>query len=483
MITLEFFFKFQIIDVSKINKKWIWPFELLEKIGEGGMGVVYRARYVKNDKQVAVKILPEEVTDEIVLGRFDRELEILRKLRHPNIVHSFGGTTEGSHRFYAMEIVEGGSFDKLLEHRGALPWELAVKYFQQITAALQYAHSHDVTHRDVKPGNFLISSNGQLKLSDFGLATFAAAQNLTAAGKTMGTFRYMSPEQIRGKNIGARADLYSLGCVMYEVLTGEPPFDGTSAAEILDQHLNKKAPRVSLTVFDCPAELDLLISSLLEKSPEKRPASAEQIQQRLETVSPVKMVSVNQTEATRDVQTTPAMETRKERLTDFTIWKTPNWVIATLIAVPLLLIGWSLQLQQKSYAADVALESWKVAWNSPDEKIQREAAIALGKIGRVRSEVLDVLTKDLNSTDPAQLEMVLVGLEAAGGYAVEHKKDVYDLLQNSPEPEVRYQAKQTIDAFEENVSSRSTIMQFMLLTLLGVALFAVYIIAGKKFAN
>ena len=113
--------------------------------------------------KLRVKILPEEVTDEIVLGRFDRELEILRKLRHPNIVHSFGGTTEGSHRFYAMEIVEGGSFDNLLKQRGALPWELAVKYFQQMTAALAYAHSHDVTHRDVKPGNFLISSNGQVE--------------------------------------------------------------------------------------------------------------------------------------------------------------------------------------------------------------------------------------------------------------------------------------------------------------------------------
>jgi eukaryotic-like serine/threonine-protein kinase len=441
---------------------------------------VYRARYVKNDKQVAVKILPEEVTDEIVLGRFDRELEILRKLRHPNIVHSFGGTTEGSHRFYAMEIVEGGSFDKLLERRGALPWELATKYFQQMTAALQYAHSHDVTHRDVKPGNFLISTNGQLKLSDFGLATFAAAQNLTAAGKTMGTFRYMSPEQIRGKNVGPRADLYSLGCVMYEVLVGKPPFDGTSAADILDQHLNKTAPRVSLTVFDCPADLDLLIASLLEKNPDKRPASAEEIQQRLETVSPVKMVSVDQTEATRNVRTTPAMETRKERQTDLTIWKLPTWLIATLIAVPLVLMGWSLQLQQKSYAADVALDSWKVAWDSSDENLQREAATALGKIGRVRSEALEVLTKDLSSTDSSQLEMVLIGLEAAGGYAVEHKNEVYDLLQNSPEPEVRCQAKQTIDAFEENVSSRSTIVQFTLLALLGVALFAVYVLAGKK---
>jgi len=447
------------------------------------MGVVYRARYVKNDRQVAVKILPEEVTDEIVLGRFDRELEILRKLRHPNIVHSFGGTTEGSHRFYAMEIVEGGSFDNLLKQRGALPWELAVKYFQQMTAALAYAHSHDVTHRDVKPGNFLISSNGQLKLSDFGLATFAAAQNLTAAGKTMGTFRYMSPEQIRGKNIGAKADLYSLGCVMYEVLTGKPPFDGTSAAEILDQHLNKSAPRVSLTAFDCPSDLDTLVSSLLEKNPEKRPASATEIQQRLDRISPVKMVTLEQTEAARDVQTTPALDIPRESMSNLTFWSLPKWLVVSMIAIPLVLAGWGLHLREKSYAADIALQTWKVAWKSPDEKIRREAASALGKIGRVQPQVLDDLAKQLNSSDPLELEIVLIGLEAGGGYAAEYKSQVYDLLQNSPEPQIRYQAKETIDAFEEDVASTSKFLQFTLLSLLGIALYAVYIVAGKKFAR
>jgi len=447
------------------------------------MGVVYRARYVKNDRQVAVKILPEEVNDKVVLGRFDRELGILRKLRHPNIVHSFGGTTEGSHRFYAMEIVDGGSFDKLLEKRGPLPWELAIKYFQQMTAALEYAHSHGVTHRDIKPGNFLISSTGQLKLSDFGLATFTAAQNLTAAGKTMGTFRYMSPEQIRGKEIGAKSDLYSLGCVMYEVLTGKPPFDGNSPAEILDQHLHKPAPRVSSTIFDCPSDLDHLVSSLLEKDPAHRPADAEEVQLRLENISPVKMVSVETPRSSRDDQTTPALDVVKSKSTSLTFWTLPRWFVALIIALPLVFVAWSLHLSQKSYAAEAAVDSWRTAWNSSSLELQKEAAVALGTIGRVQPELIEDLAAELDAPEPQRVEMALIGLESAGGYAGKYHAEVFDLMKNSPEPQVRYQASQTIEAFEQDdVESRSNFSTILLLSLIGLALFAVYEVCRRKLA-
>lgn len=447
------------------------------------MGVVYRARYVKNDRQVAVKLLPEEVTDEIVLGRFDRELEILRKLRHPNIVHSFGGTTEGEHRFYAMEIVTGGSFDKLLEKRGPLPWELAVKYFQQMTSALEYAHSHGVTHRDIKPGNFLISSNGQLKLSDFGLATFASAQNLTAAGKTMGTFRYMSPEQIRGKNIGAKADLYSLGCVMYEVLTGRPPFDGNSPAEILDQHLHKSPPRVSSISFDCPADLDELVSALLQKDPANRPANAEVVQQQLETVSPVKMVSVAHANADRDVQTTPAVDVPPPIRSEVSLWTLPTWLVVSMIAIPLLLMAWTLHLQDKSVAAQVSIQTWVSAWNSPNAVMRKEAAKALGKMSRFDNETLAILAEGLDSADPQVQEAALIGLQAAGGNAAKYKSQVHDLLQNSPEPQVRYQAQETEKALQGEAINQSGFMRLVILAFLGIALYAVYVILGKKFAT
>ncbi|MBD3674169.1 MAG: protein kinase [Planctomycetaceae bacterium] len=447
------------------------------------MGVVYRARYVKNDRQVAVKLLPEEVTDEIVLGRFDRELEILRKLRHPNIVHSFGGTTEGEHRFYAMEIVGGGSFDQLLKKRAPLPWELAVKYFQQMTSALAYAHSHEVTHRDIKPGNFLIATNGQLKLSDFGLATFASAQNLTAAGKTMGTFRYMSPEQIRGKNIGAKADLYSLGCVMFETLTGKPPFDGNSPAEILDQHLHKVPPRVSSIAFDCPSDLDELVSSLLQKDPGKRPANAEAVQQKLENISPVKMVNVTQASSAGDEPTIAAIDTPSVKKFELSLWTAPSWVVALVIAIPLILLAWTLHVHDRSVAAQMALQTWETAWKESNSAFRKEAAQALGKIGRYDHDTLEMLAEGLESSDPQVQEAALLGLQAAGGNAEEYQSQVHDLRQNSAEPYVRYQAEATEEALKGDAISQSGFLRSIILAFLGIALYLVYWVLGKKYAE
>src|SRR5262249_24462929 len=154
----------------------IWPFELLVQIGEGGMGVVYRARYVVNNREVAVKMLPADVTDKVVLQRFERELEVLKSLKHPNIVRCFGGLCEDKGRFYAMELVGGGTLESELERKGQLSWESVVEYGLQMCAALDWAHQQGVVHRDVKPSNFLLTPEGQLKLGDFGLATMAAAR-------------------------------------------------------------------------------------------------------------------------------------------------------------------------------------------------------------------------------------------------------------------------------------------------------------------
>ena len=140
--------------VTQDQQRWIWPFELQDKIGEGGMGVVYRARYVVNDRQVAVKLLPSDVTDEVILARFERELEILKTMRHPNIVRCFGGICENQLRFYAMELVDAGTLEELIETQGRLPPMQVVEFGRQMCAALAYAHERGVIHRDIKPGNF-----------------------------------------------------------------------------------------------------------------------------------------------------------------------------------------------------------------------------------------------------------------------------------------------------------------------------------------
>jgi serine/threonine-protein kinase len=262
------------------------PFELEQKIGAGGMGFVYRAKYVKTGQIVALKILPSGMAgNDKAAARFDRELSILKQLRHPNIIRCFGGGVKDNQRFYAMELVEGGSLAKLIKQRGKLSWEETVEYGIQICGALQHAHDNGIIHRDLKPANLLLTKKGELKLADFGIALDLDATALTAAGKTVGTFTYMAPEQICGKPpVSHKSDLYALGCVMFKMLTGQPPFDSESAAELLHQHLYKAAPRVSTLALDCPVWLDTLIAQLLDKNPFNRPRDAAGVARALEEV-------------------------------------------------------------------------------------------------------------------------------------------------------------------------------------------------------
>ncbi len=267
------------------SSRWIWPFELLQRIGEGGMGVVYRARYVIKNHEVALKMMPEDVTDETTLARFEREMEVLKGLKHPNIVRTFGGISEDKQRFYAMELLPGGSLEEILRCRGRLSWETVIDYGLQMCSALAYLHSQGVVHRDVKPSNFLIASDGRLKLSDFGLASVLAARRITAAGRTAGTFLYMAPEQIRGETITPRTDLYALGCVLFELLTGQPPYVGETPAATLHMHCKSPIPRVAERALDCPPSLERIVARLLEKAPQNRYQSASAVAKDLKEVS------------------------------------------------------------------------------------------------------------------------------------------------------------------------------------------------------
>ncbi|MBC7819639.1 MAG: serine/threonine protein kinase [Planctomycetaceae bacterium] len=281
---------------------------LLEKqVGRGGMGVVYRARCLKDGRVVAVKLLPNDIESNY-RKRFAREMEVLRSLRHPHIVRYYDGQCDNKHCYYAMEFVEHGTLAALLQRRGQLNWDEAVDYALQVCSALEYMHERGIVHRDLKPGNLLIGSDGQLKLSDFGVAWVVDGQHLTREGRTVGSFAYMSPEQISGSDkLSASSDLYALGCLLFEMIAGQRVFGEKIGPPVLLDHLRTKPPNVRQFAMNCPIQLANLIAQLLEKTPASRPKDAGAVMKVLnETRTTPEFVHLPETEvvSTPDVRPT-----------------------------------------------------------------------------------------------------------------------------------------------------------------------------------
>lgn len=271
---------------TETGKRRIGPFQLESKLGVGGMGIVYRATYLKTGQQVALKVLaPDLSVDPKIAKRFEREMDILRKLKHPHIIQYYGGSTSGAQRYYAMELLSGGALDTLLKKKGHFNWDETIDYGLQIAQALEHAHNAGVIHRDLKPSNLLLTKDGKLKLSDFGIARDTQATQLTAAGKTVGTMAYMAPEQITGRQpVSRKTDLYALGCVLFEMLTGRPPFQSETQPELLFKHIEEPPPSVREFNIDVPIWLDRLIDELLAKDPQDRPFDALAVQVKLQEV-------------------------------------------------------------------------------------------------------------------------------------------------------------------------------------------------------
>ncbi len=255
-------------------------FEIGDVIGMGTVGTVYHAKDCVTNQDVALKVLlPIVSRDSDVAARFSREMQILERLHHPNIVQYYGDGKSQGQLFFVMEHIDGGSLKDIIEQTGRLTWQAAVECGWQICSALQYAHNHGIVHRDLKPSNLLITRQGALKLVDWGIALDTGAVDITATGMTVGSHLYMAPEQIRGeRSTTGQTDLYSLGCVLYELLTGSVPFVADNFAKIFDQHLNGVPVPISERVDDCPAELEAVVMQLLEKDPYQRPLNARTVQ-------------------------------------------------------------------------------------------------------------------------------------------------------------------------------------------------------------
>jgi predicted Ser/Thr protein kinase len=251
-------------------------FRIDSVLGSGAMGIVYRGTNEKNGRAAAVKVVSGELTaGKKVVERFEREAEILQQFRHPNIVRFLAvGRFKGT-SYIAMEFVEGVTLEKVLGDRGPLPWREVVELGIQICDALHYAHEHGVVHRDLKPSNLMVTPDGKIKLTDFGIAKDLDATALTATGRTLGTAAYMSPEQIRGTPaVSHKTDLYTLGVVLYQMLAGKPPFEGSTPVVLMHCHLNEPPPRPSAKVEEIPKALDELVVTLMAKAPPDRPWDA-----------------------------------------------------------------------------------------------------------------------------------------------------------------------------------------------------------------
>jgi serine/threonine protein kinase len=246
------------------------------ELGAGAMGTVYRGRHRETGAKVAIKIVaPGLSSNDAATSRFKREISILKQLDHPNIVRLINSGKYRGTPFYIMEYVSGESLDHVIERRNRITWEELIPLGQQLCAGLQYAHDKGIIHRDLKPSNLMVLKDGTVKLTDFGIAKDTDVTALTAANATVGTASYMSPEQCRGvKDLTHKSDLYSMGVMFFELLTGRKPFQAESIMDMFTQHLTGTFERPSRLVLDIPIWLDTLICQLLEKDPEKRPFSA-----------------------------------------------------------------------------------------------------------------------------------------------------------------------------------------------------------------
>jgi serine/threonine protein kinase len=261
-------------------------FELGHLIGEGGVGRVYRGLDTETDKPVAIKVLRGDVIAEApeLIVRFEREGQVLRQLNHPNIISVLATLKEGGRHYIVMEYIGGGSLADLLGSQPQLPVERVLAIALEVADALTRAHHLHIIHRDIKPGNILLAEDGTPRLTDFGLAHVGNYPPVTAVGSVIGTFQYLSPEACSRQPLDERADIWSFGVVMYEMLAGRRPFDGAYPTEIMRAILHQSVPPLTHSRRDIPPALGDLIRRMMARNTMARIASMRQVGAELEEI-------------------------------------------------------------------------------------------------------------------------------------------------------------------------------------------------------
>jgi serine/threonine protein kinase len=252
-------------------------YSIVEEIGRGGMAIVYKALQTNLDRVVALKVLPQNLLhDREIVTRFHHEARSIARINHRHVVAVYDEGVEGQIHYIAMEYLEGSDLHALVRQKGHLAIEEAVATITSVAEALDHAHAQGVIHRDVKSANIIVTKEGRAVLTDFGIARATSGLQLTVSGSVLGTPEYMSPEQASGAPVDARSDLYSLGIVLYECVTGELPFRGDNPLTVISRIINEPHPRAS-TLGSIPRWVDYAIERCLEKSPEKRVQSGKEL--------------------------------------------------------------------------------------------------------------------------------------------------------------------------------------------------------------
>lgn len=252
-------------------------YEIIEQIGTGGMSDVYKAKCHKLNRFVAIKVMKSEFSeDKTFVSKFRAEAQSVAGFTHPNIVNVYDVGDENGIYYIVMELVEGITLKKYIEKRGRIPFKEAVSIAIQVANGLDAAHKHNIVHRDIKPQNIIISKEGKVKVTDFGIAKVASSSTIKSSS-TMGSVHYISPEQARGGYSDARSDLYSLGITIFEMLTGTVPFDGDSTVAVAVQHIQDEIPAPSTVTDDIPLSIDRIVLKLTQKKPDRRYQTAAEL--------------------------------------------------------------------------------------------------------------------------------------------------------------------------------------------------------------
>jgi serine/threonine protein kinase len=268
-----------------IGQVMLGQYELVDVLGQGGMSVVFKGRHKMTDQEVALKILPPELAAHSqVKSRFLEEAKALAALDHPNIVHLYNFGQENGFFVLAMQFVQGATWERMILEAKRLDWQTSCRLAVDVLKALEYAHDRGIVHRDMKPSNVLVRAHDHsATVMDFGIAKMAQSTKLTATGQTMGTVRYMSPEQVRGQEVDLRTDIYSLGATLYESLVGDTPFDGSTHFEIMTKHLSDQPKRPSTLGVEVPRAVEDALMKSLMKKPDDRFGSAREYRKLLES--------------------------------------------------------------------------------------------------------------------------------------------------------------------------------------------------------